>query len=105
MTIDGTDFRIREPTNFDKKWYTPKFHGPGVRYEVGIAIQTGWIVWINGPYPCGTPADLTIALDGIVHMFEGDERCVLTKDIADTLSSLTSRGDTLTTKNRGHVRR
>ena len=30
-----------------------------MRYEVGIAIQTGWIVWINGPYRAGVP-DLVI---------------------------------------------
>jgi len=36
-----------------------------VRYELGICIQTGWIVWINGPYPPGDWTDLNIARDGI----------------------------------------
>jgi len=26
-----------------------------VRYEVGIGIQTGFIVWIHGPFKCGFP--------------------------------------------------
>ena len=66
VTVDGTDFRIFEPRPFSAKWYSHKFHGPGVRYEVGICIQTGWIVWINGPFPCGAWADQNIALNDIV---------------------------------------
>ena len=40
---------------------TKKFRGPGLRYEVGICIQTGWICWVNGPFPCGAWPDLRIA--------------------------------------------
>jgi hypothetical protein len=79
VTVDGTDFRIQEPTPFSKSWYSKKFHGAGLRYEVGICIQTGWIVWINGPFPCGAWSDIKIALEDIVHMFEGDERAVADK--------------------------
>jgi hypothetical protein len=28
-------------------------NGPAVRYEIGVSIQTGWIVWANGPFPAG----------------------------------------------------
>ena len=73
ISVDGTDFRIQEPQPFNKRWFTKKFKGPGVRYEVGICIQTGFIVWINGPFPCGEWPDLKIALSSLVHMFEGDE--------------------------------
>ena len=76
ITVDGTDFRILEPTPFNRKWFSSKFRGPGVRYEVGVCIQTGWIVWINGPFPCGGWPDLKIALNDLVHMFVGDERAV-----------------------------
>ena len=76
ISVDGTDFRILEPRPFNKRWYTKKFHGPGLRYEVGICIQTGWIVWINGPFPCGEWPDVKIALEELVYMFEGDERAV-----------------------------
>ena len=34
------------------------------------------MVWINGPFPCGEWPDLKIAMDLLVHMFEGDERAV-----------------------------
>lgn len=33
-TVDGTDFRIGNPTPFKKVWYTKKFNGPGLRYEL-----------------------------------------------------------------------
>ena len=58
--MDGTDFRIQQVQPFWKGWYSHKFHGPGVRYEIGIGIQTGDIVWVNGPFPCGAFADITI---------------------------------------------
>ena len=53
VTVDGTDFRIQEPIPFNPKWYSYKFKGPGLRYEVAICIKTGWIVWVNGPFPAG----------------------------------------------------
>lgn len=43
MPVDGTDFRIEEPKPFSSGWYSHKFNGPGVRYEVGLAIQRGYI--------------------------------------------------------------
>jgi len=65
VTIDGTDFRIFEQMPFDSKWFSQKFKGPGLRYEVGVCIQTGWIVWINGPFPAGNWTDLNIAHHGV----------------------------------------
>ncbi|CAB9517840.1 unknown protein [Seminavis robusta] len=56
-----------------------KFNGPGLRYEIAVCIQTGWIVWINGPFPCGEWVDIAISLSSLVHMFEGDERAVADK--------------------------
>ena len=75
--VDRADFRIMEPKPFDEKWFSKKFKGPGVRHEVGVCIQTGWIVWTNGPFPCGAFPDLKIAKEeGLVDMFVGDERAV-----------------------------
>ena len=76
VTVDGTDFGIRELMPFNTKWYTKKYNGPGVRYEIGVCIQTGWIVWVNGPFPCGQWPDIKIALSDLVHNFVGDERAV-----------------------------
>jgi hypothetical protein len=49
VSVDGTDYAIREPSPFNKKWYSHKMNGPGVRYEIAICIQTGVPVWTNGP--------------------------------------------------------
>lgn len=73
ITLDGTDCRIYEPAPFDRKWFSHKFKGPGLRYEIGLCIQTGWIVWVNGPYPCGSHPDLKIARDWIFLELGNDE--------------------------------
>lgn len=67
VTVDGTDCRIEEIKPFNRGWYSHKFKGPGVRYEVAVCIQTGWIVWVNGPYPCGEWPDLRIVRDRLIH--------------------------------------
>ena len=61
ITVDGTDFRIQEPIPFNPKWYSHKFKGPGLRYEVAICIKTGCIVWVIGPFPAGEWPDRKIA--------------------------------------------
>ena len=76
ITVDGTDFRIKEPSPFSPSWYSHKFEGPGVRYEIGICITTGWIVWINGPYRCGTWPDLSIARDCLHEALDNGERYI-----------------------------
>ena len=60
VTVDGTDCQIQQPYPFSRKWYSHKFKKAGLRYEIGVCIQTGWIVWVNGPYPCGTWPDIKI---------------------------------------------
>lgn len=60
VTLDGTDFRIAEPMPFSKKWYSHKFKRAGVRYEIAICIQTGEIVFVNGPFACGRWPDVKI---------------------------------------------
>ena len=73
ITVDGTDFRIQEPSPFDPKWYSHKFRGPGLRYEIGVCIKTGWIVWVNGPFPAGAWPDREIARSGINRHLENNE--------------------------------
>lgn len=72
MTVDGTDFPIYEPTPYSRKWYSHKFKGPGLRYEIAMSIQSGDIVWCNGPYPAGW-SDLKIARDALVFQLEPGE--------------------------------
>ena len=60
VTVDGTDFQIYEPSPFSTEWFSHKFDGPGLRYEIAVCINTGDIVWFNGPFPAGSHADVTI---------------------------------------------
>lgn len=60
MSVDGTDFPINEPSPFWDGWFSYKFHGAGLRYEVAVCIATGDIVWVNGPYPPGRFPDMKI---------------------------------------------
>ena len=50
ILIDGTDCPVQEPWPFYGQWYSSKFNGPAVKYEVGVCIKTGFIVWLNGPF-------------------------------------------------------
>ena len=53
VSIDGTDCPIWEPWPFDPKWFSHKFKSAGLRYEVGLCINTGEIVSVFGGYLCG----------------------------------------------------
>ena len=70
MTVDGTNFTTFKPGMFDPKWFSEKFNGPGLRYEVGICIQTGHMVWVNGPFPCGSWSDGCILYECISSILE-----------------------------------
>jgi hypothetical protein len=72
-TVDGTDFRIYEPAPFSPGWYSHKFKGPGVRYEVALSINGGDIVHISGPFPCGIFPDITIFRNGLIGKLEDGE--------------------------------
>lgn len=65
---------IPELSPFWEGWYTEKFNGPGLRYEVGVSINNGDLVWLNGPKPCGVKPDLVIFRDGMKNFLEDGER-------------------------------
>ena len=52
-SADGIDFLIREQTPFDGKWWSHKYHRAALRYEIGISVTSGEIVWMFGPFPAG----------------------------------------------------
>jgi hypothetical protein len=62
--VDGVDCAIQEPWPYERRkkkdYYSKKENGAGVRYDIGIYIQTGDIVWVNGPFKCGSWPDLLI---------------------------------------------
>ena len=76
--MDGADFWIYEPSPYTKEaskdWYSHKYNGPGLRYEIGVSIRGGWIVWINGPFQCGKWMDILIFRKGLQHFLGEYER-------------------------------
>jgi hypothetical protein len=83
ISVDGTDCPIREPSEFSGRWYSHKFRGAGLRYELGVCIQTGHIVWVNGPYPCGSFPDLKIARHKLIHQLLPGEMFVADRGYRD----------------------
>jgi hypothetical protein len=60
MTVDGVHCSVQEVRKDPgSKWYSHKSHGAGLSYELGIAIRSNRLVWINGPFPASRH-DLTI---------------------------------------------
>ena len=53
-----------------------KFKGAGLRYEVGVSIQMGHVVWVNGPYPCGRWPDIKIFREDLKHMLDDGEMVI-----------------------------
>jgi hypothetical protein len=77
MTIDGTDFRV--PQTGEAKtgnWFAShKYAGKSaLRYEIGVSIIGGNLVWIQGPYPAGRFNDIAIFNKVLRHFLEPNER-------------------------------
>lgn len=82
-SLDGIDFKINEPVPFSAKWYSHKFKGPGLRYEIGLNIKTGDIVWKFGGYPCGDFPDLKLARQSFVCSLMANEKTVADRGYND----------------------
>lgn len=59
ISVDGVHCCIKEPRHptlsRDTHYYSHKFHQAAVNYELGISIYDNKLVWMNGPFPAGTP--------------------------------------------------
>jgi len=78
VTVDGTDFAAREQTPFSPAWWSFKLNRASVRYEIAISITTGWIVWINGPYPAGLYSDSCIAVEcGLLNNLQHGKKVIV----------------------------
>jgi hypothetical protein len=63
MTVDGTDFRVPQNGTSTKgnAFASHKYAGKSaLRYELGVSILMGDLVWIQGPYPAGKYTDIKI---------------------------------------------
>lgn len=74
VSLDGTDFAITAQGGYNPDFFSHKFKGPGLRYEVGLNVATGQIVWVHGGYPCGAYPDLKIARERFVQQLDENER-------------------------------
>lgn len=91
VSVDGVDCRIWEPAQplhirqwlrqnghrmhpYDPRYKSHKFAKAGLRYEIGICIRTGDIVWVNGPYPCGAWPDIKIFRHKLKHKLAPGEQ-------------------------------
>ena len=68
VTVDGMHCQIEEPTlesfNYNKKFFSHKFHSPALDYEIAISVFSQKCVWINGTFPAGSP-DLKVFRQGL----------------------------------------
>jgi hypothetical protein len=60
---------------FAKEFMSHKFKGNGLKYEVGVCIATGHIVWVHGPSRAGE-SDITLARQAFVSFLNDDEMAV-----------------------------
>ena len=77
MSIDGTDFRVEQqgPAVRGNPFGSHKYAGhSALRYEVGIDILAGNLVWVGGPYPAGAWPDIKIFYNELAHLLEPGER-------------------------------
>lgn len=66
LTVDGTDFRIGEPTLFERTWFSHKYKKAAVKYEVALSLD-GNIAWVNGPFR-GSEHDVAIFRKGLLDL-------------------------------------
>lgn len=56
-----------------------------MRYEIGLCINTGFIVWKFGGYPCGEFSDLKLAREAYVYSVNPGERTLADKGYKDSM--------------------
>jgi len=69
VTIDGTDMPVG--LGFNKGFYGVKFNHSGLKYEVGVCIAMGHIVWIHPHLN-----DLNISRTALIGALDRDESAV-----------------------------
>jgi hypothetical protein len=67
VTVNGTHIWLYRPDHpsfsQDSDYYSHKFNKAGINYELGIAIASGKLIWLNGPFNAGKN-DLQIFVGG-----------------------------------------
>ena len=81
--MDGVDFKITEPQPFSSQWWSHKFNGPALRYEISVSIHSGKFSSIYGPYPPGPFPDLNIFRENLKRKLRANEKAVADRGYRD----------------------
>jgi hypothetical protein len=76
MTVGVTDFRVPQKGTATKgnAFASHKYAGKAaLRYELGVSILGGDLVWIQGPYPVGKYTDIKIFNKVLYHFLDPGE--------------------------------
>lgn len=58
ITTDGVNFLIQEPSPFSAGWFSHKFKGAALLFEVASFICFKNVVWVDGPFMAGSFSNL-----------------------------------------------
>lgn len=83
ISVDGVDCSISEPSPFSSKWWPHKLNRAGLRYEIGISICTGLVMWASRPWPCGSNSDVLVFRSGLKRLLESSEFVVADSSYID----------------------
>ena len=72
ISVDGTDCPVFEPRPLSKAMYSHKLNRPCLKYEVGVCLKTGNIVWTSGPF-VGSKNDGAIFREGLSKLLYDEE--------------------------------
>ena len=87
MTVDGTEFHIPQKGIATKgnAFGSHKYVGKSaLRYELGVIILTGNLVWIKGPYPAGKYTNIKKIYKVLRNFLEPGERIEAVRGTAAT---------------------
>ena len=77
-SFDGVHFKTKEPRPDGSFWnghYSHKFKSAGLSYLVGLSIQTGHIVWVDGPWRAAVCDCKCFRRSGVMNYLEEGEKC------------------------------
>jgi len=75
LNVDGIDCPTTQQGQEPNAFYSHKFDGPGLRYEVATDTHEGNICHLNGPFPPGDWPDLSIFRHELKEKLDEGERC------------------------------
>ncbi len=82
MSIDSTNFHILQKGAMARgnKFASHKYGGKSaLRYELGLDIFRGNLIWIEGPYAAGKYPDIAIFRNCLKNFLDPSERVVVDK--------------------------